>query len=103
MLPAEVLPMTDQETVEFVHQALFRSAPADISEGINEYLAGALFEAASRGSFGIPAPLGRADARWLFSGDVKAWIEDNRTTIKHDLAMHVSSSFQPVAPTPAKP
>lgn len=93
--------MTDQETVEFVHQALFRAAPADISEAINDYLANALFETASRGEYGIPAPLGRPDARWMFSGEVKAWIEDNRTTIKHDLAMHVSSALQPVAPAVA--
>ncbi|MBC8073059.1 MAG: hypothetical protein IAG13_32350 [Deltaproteobacteria bacterium] len=95
--------MTDQETVEFVHQALFRASPADISEAINDYLANALFETASRGSYGIPAPLGRPDARWMFSGEVKSWIEDNRTSIKHDLAMHVSTAFQPVAPTASKP
>jgi hypothetical protein len=93
--------MTDQETVQFVHQALFRAAPADMSESINEYIADALFAAASRGPYIVPAPLGQPTARWMFSHEVKSWLSNNDTALKHDLSMFVGSQYQPV--TPAKP
>jgi len=93
--------MTDVETMQFVHQALFRAPAQDISEGLGEYLADVLLATASRGPWRVPQPLGQPNAGWLFSHEVKAWLSDNDTVLKHDLAMYVSSVHQPVGP--AKP
>ncbi|HWB82221.1 MAG TPA: hypothetical protein VG755_44965 [Nannocystaceae bacterium] len=90
--------MTDAETAQFVHQALFRSPAADLSASINDYLARALYQSATDAQqWEVPQPMTSPDANWLFSFQVKEWLSVNDARIKFDLPMYVSSIWTPVS------
>lgn len=99
--------MKDHDIATFVHKALFRAglphSDGDASE-YGEYLADALYDAAQRARYRVPAPMGNPSARWLFSHEMRAWLSENDATVRNDLAMYTSSVYHPVteAKKPAK-
>jgi hypothetical protein len=94
--------MSQSEVVIFVHQALFRSAPAGpLDDAAVDSLARAFWDTLCRSPVEAPAPYGSPSGAWLQSHELHEWLDTNADQLRYDLPLFVS--VQHTAPASGAP